>query len=120
MEKTAFGRYLKTKRAAAGISLRRLADALDISHVYIGEVERGVRPPLKPEWWPKLAKAIPGVTEGDLARHAAESRPVQLNLEEAPPEYRELGLALARRIENQDFSKAELRELMSLIGGKSK
>jgi transcriptional regulator with XRE-family HTH domain len=117
---TAFGRYLMTKRKAAGLSLRALADALDISHVYIGEVERGVRPPLKPDWWPKLAQFIPGVTEDELAGLAAKSRPVQLKLEDAPPVYRELGLALARRIENQDFSKDELRELIRMFGGKSK
>lgn len=120
MGETAFGRFLKAKRMAAGISLRALGNVLEISHVYLGEVERGVRPALNKEWWPKVASAVPGVSTAELAALAAESRPVQLNLENAPPHYRELGLALARRIENQDFSKDELRELMKMIGVRSR
>lgn len=118
MGETAFGRYLRTMRNAADLSLRDVAEALGgISHVYLGEVERGVRPPMKPEWWPKLAKAIPKVTVEELANRASESKPVQLRLEDAPPQYRELGLALARRIEDQDLSSADLNRLIDLLKG---
>lgn len=120
MGETAFGRYLKKKRMAAGMSLRQVGDLLEISHVYIGEVERGVRPAMKREWWPKLAASIKGITVDELERLAAESRPVQLNLEDAPPAYRELGLALARRIEKMDFTEEELRRLREMLGGKLK
>lgn len=63
-----FGIYLRDKRVAAGLSLRHVADQLGITHVYLGEVERGVRGPLKRKHWDKLIKVIPGVTQENLER----------------------------------------------------
>lgn len=37
------GAKLRAQRVAAGMSLRALAKLLDVSHVYLGEVERGDR-----------------------------------------------------------------------------
>jgi transcriptional regulator with XRE-family HTH domain len=40
---SAFGRYLRGKRQRARLSLRAVAEKLGVTHVYLGEVERGVR-----------------------------------------------------------------------------
>ncbi len=117
MPKTAFGTYLRTKRIEAGLSLREVARELDVSHVYLGEVERGVRGPLKRERWKDVLLVIPKTTLENLERHARIDRPIQLDLRDAPPVYQELGLALARRIAEQDLSDHELRSLRRILRG---
>ncbi len=112
---TAFGRYLRHKRTSARLSLRAVADPLGVTHVYLGEVERGVRGPLKPSYFPKLSKIIPGVTVEELKHNAERSRAVQLSIEDAPPQYQDLALSLARRIQNQDMAARDLRSVMDLL-----
>ena len=113
----AFGRYVRDRRVHAGISLRKAADSIGVTHVYLGEVERGVRAPLARGRWPKLVGAIPGISMRDLERHASLSRPMQLELQDLPPAYQNLGLALARRIARQDLEVSKLEKLMELLGG---
>src|SRR5579883_884013 len=102
-----FGQYLRAQRIKSGKSLRKVADEIGVSHVFLGEVERGERAPLKRERWPQLVAAIPGVTIVDLERHCAVTRPVQLSIDDAPPQYQDLTLALARRIQKRDLTKSQ-------------
>lgn len=110
-----FGIYLRDRRNASELSLREVADRLGISHVYLSEVERGARPPFTKERWADIVAAIPGITLEDLEKKFATSRPVQLDLIDAPPDYQDLGLALARRIQNQDLGKDELKMLLNMF-----
>ena len=112
---THFGAYLRRQRVAAGRSLRDVAATLGVSHVYLGEVERGVRGPLRPEHWDALRKAIPGVTRAELERHAAVSRPLEVDISDAPPRYQELAMALARRLKNRDLTRAEIARLLEVL-----
>lgn len=114
---TGFGSYLRQMRMRAGLSLRDVAAGLGVSHVYLGEVERGVRGALKQDHWPKLKEILPGVSIEKLNREATLSKPVQLSLEDAPPKYQDLGLALARRIESRDIDQKEMRRLLSILVG---
>jgi len=111
-----FGRYIRRQRAAAGVSLRSAGKSLGVSAVYLGEVERGVRPPLKAEHWGALVAAIPTVERATLERLTAKARPVQMDLRDTPPRYQDLGLALARRIEKQNLSKVDLDKLFQILG----
>lgn len=111
-----FGRYIRRHRVDADISLRAAAKAMDISAVYLGEVERGVRPPLLESHWDTLIRVIPTIDRAALSRLTAKARPIQLDLRDAPPKYQDLGLALARRIEGQNLSKPEMDKLMSILG----
>ena len=111
----AFGRYLRHARTSARLSLRAVADKLGVTHVYLGEVERGVRGPLKRSYFSKLAKIISGVTVKALEHHADRSRSVQLSIEDAPPQYQDLALSLARRIQSQDMAARDLRSVMDLL-----
>ena len=117
MSKTAFGAYLRMKRIKAGLSLREVARELNISHVYLGEVERGVRGPLKRERWKDILRLIPGISLEELERHARTDRPIQLDLRDAPPEYQDLGLALVRWIKEQNLSDRDLRRLKRFLDG---
>lgn len=111
-----FGKYLRRQRVDADVSLRAAAKAVGVSAVYFGEVERGVRPPLKEERWDALIRAIPTLDRETLARLSANSKPLQLDLRDVSPRYQDLGLALARRIEQQNISQTDFEHLFSILG----
>lgn len=111
-----FGEYVREKRLAAKLTLREVAAAVGISMMYLSEVERGVRGPLRQEHWGALADAIPGVTPAGLKQNETYTRGVQLDLAERPPEYQRLGVALARRFKREDLSRKELEKLLRVIG----
>ena len=110
-----FGNYLRQARVASGLSLRQVASALKISHVYLGEVERGVRGPLREEHWDGLLQAIPTLTRGDLERQAAASRPLEMDISDAPPRYQDLAMALARRLKNRDLTVGQIARLLKVL-----
>ena len=115
-----YGTFVRTKRLEAGLSLRALAEKMGVSHVYIGEVERGARGPFAADKVTLLLAALPNVSREDLERHTSIEKGVQLRLADAPPRYQDLGLALARRIEKRDLSQKELTDLWRLLGGKER
>ena len=110
-----FGSYLRRARVASGLSLRQVASVLRISHVYLGEVERGVRGPLREEHWDGLLQAIPTLTRGDLERQAAASRPLEMDISDAPPRYQDLAMALARRLKNRDLTVGQIARLLKVL-----
>jgi|SRR5215475_13454628 len=112
-----FGAYLRAKRIECARSLREVAEAVGISHVYLGEVERGIRGPLKEEHWDALLRAIPALTHAELERAAQTSRPLEIDLASAPPRYQDLALALARRFKRRNLSETELARLMKVLKG---
>jgi len=112
---TTFGRYMRDKRIAAGRSLRDLAAELDVSHVYLGEVERGVSKPLREDRWPALVAAVPGITLDGLKRASEITKGVQLELNDAPAVYQNLALSLARRIKTQDLSERRMQQILELL-----
>src|SRR5579872_6882480 len=99
-----FGDYVRHARVANGLSLREVADAVGISHVYLGEVERGVRGPLMESHWDALIAAIPSLTRTELKRTAQMSRALEIDLSRAPARYQDLAIALARRFKRRDLS----------------
>lgn len=112
---TVFGRCVRRYRVEARLSLREVADKLGVSHVYLGEVERGVRGPMREERWNDLVKAIPGLTIAELANAAAASKPVVINLNDADSHYTNLTHALARRVENRDLTQEEMTRLLEVL-----
>jgi len=111
-----FGRYIRRQRAITDVSLRSAAKALNVSAVYLGEVERGIRPPLKEEHWDALIRAVSTIDRSTLERLTAKAKPIQLDLRDSPPRYQDLALALARRIEKQNISRVDLEKLFSILG----
>ena len=111
-----FGRYLREQRVDAKISLRSAASKLGVSAVYLGEVERGVRPPLKEKHWDKLLKVVPTLSREKLEKFAVDARPMQLDLRDASPHYQDLALALSRRIAQQNLSHKDLEKLLAILG----
>lgn len=115
--KITVGAYIRAKRRAANLTLREVAKAINVSEVFLGEVERDVRLSVKPERLLQLEQQIPGFSALEAQRQTADSRPVQLSLSDAPPQYKELGLALARRMQRQDLKQRELDELRRILLG---
>jgi len=114
--RTPIGDYIKRKRSEAKLSLRAAAERLPFKHVYLGEIERGVHATVPRKHWPALCEAIPGITIDELDRLSTLSKPLQLDVSKAPPKYQNLGLALARRIQEQDLSDDNLNDLLDLLG----
>jgi transcriptional regulator with XRE-family HTH domain len=110
-----YGELVRTRRVEAKRSLRTVADHIGVSHVFLAEVERGIRAPLKPEYEPKLIEIVPTLTAADLARARALTRPLKITLADTPSQYHDVTLAFARRIENRDLSEDTLTNLMKLL-----
>lgn len=113
--KNEFGQYLRRMRSKANVSLRSAAKSLDISAVYLGEVERGVRPPMKEKHWDKLIKIIEDIDLETLRRLSANTKPLQLDLRDSSPNYQNLGLALARRIEKENIPSKDFDKIFRLL-----
>ena len=112
-----FGAYLREARVASGKSLREVADALSISHVYFGEVERGKRRILPRKYWKLLAKYIPGISIDELEELATVSEPLDPSAFEGSN--RDIVVALARTLD-EGISEDLAAELLRLLqNGKS-
>ena len=57
MEEFNFGRYLRELRTSRRLSLHDVEKACGVSNPYLSQLERGDRPPPKPEILKKLARA---------------------------------------------------------------
>ncbi|MDQ3221865.1 MAG: helix-turn-helix transcriptional regulator [Gemmatimonadota bacterium] len=106
----------------ANLSLRDVADRVGVSHVFLGEVERGIRTRVAEERWPALSEAIPGVSLEELRNHVdldalsgALSGPIQLNLADAPPQYQDLAHALARTMREQKLSDVKVKQVLRML-----
>ncbi len=63
MENKPFGEFVREKRLAAGINLRKLAGILDIAPAYMSDIENGHRYPPEKEKIYKIAEALHLTTE---------------------------------------------------------
>ena len=112
-----FGEYLRTRRVAAGKSLRQVADALGITHVYLGEVERGKRRTLPKSYWPGLVREIDGVALIDLGAAAERSATYTVDPADHVDEVRDLAIVLARKLATNDISNDEARKVLRILRG---
>ena len=91
-----FGERLRALRKKAGKTLGDLAGALEVSIVYVSDVERGNRPPFRAELIEKAAQAL-GADAADLHAAAAEVRGAfELRTDRIPERARAFVAGLAR------------------------
>ena len=114
MHASPFGAYIKQKRIEAGLSLRDIAAALGVTHVYLGEVERGRHRAMPEEHWAGLTKAIPGVTRREL-KAAADASEV-IDPRDLGQQDQQLVISLARRIKAHSLTDDEYKKLMRILG----
>lgn len=110
-----FGTYLREQRVAAGKSLRLVADGLGVSHVFLGEVERGVKRKLPEKHWDRLIELIPAIRREDLESAVLRSASLDDRVNAMGRHGHDLVHALARKIEADDLPPARLRELRRLL-----
>jgi transcriptional regulator with XRE-family HTH domain len=108
-----FGAYLREVRAASGKSLREVADALGISHVYLGEVERGRRRTLPKKYWESLVEVVPAFSRAELESLAGASEP--LNPAAMEGRSREVVVALARKLEEGAMTDDLANRLLKIL-----
>ena len=97
---TIFGREVRRRRVALGLTLEELAERSGLTPNYIGTVENGRRDPSLSTVL-SLANGL-GVPAGELVGGVAELGPVAVEtarlVESAPPELQDAILELARAI----------------------
>ena len=97
---TIFGREVRRRRVALGLTLEQLAELSGLTPNYIGTVENGRRDPSLSTVM-SLANGL-GVPAGELVGGVAELSPVGMEtaglMESAPPELQDAILELARAI----------------------
>jgi transcriptional regulator with XRE-family HTH domain len=92
----AFGERLRTLRKKAEKTLGDVAGVLDVSVVYVSDVERGNRPPLRPDLIDKAAVLL-GADGAELHKLAAEVRGAfELRTDRMPERAKEFVAGLAR------------------------
>ena len=96
------------------LSLRALAAESGVSHIYISEIERGVKPAPSDEVLDRLAEAL-GEDIGKLRATASTSRPVTLNIAHADEAVAQFVYALARKVEENGLSDEMTAKLESLL-----
>lgn len=94
-----FGEFISEKRKSKKISLRKMADSLDLSPAYLSDIEKGRRNPPRIEILEKLSDLL-GLSQGefdnmvDMASEARDEIPMDL------PDY----------IKNNELAKVALRK----------
>lgn len=99
MSNNKFGEFISEKRKSKKISLRKMADSLDLSPAYWSDIEKGRRNPPRIEILEKLSDLL-GLSQGefdnmvDMASEARDEIPMDL------PDY----------IKNNELAKVALRK----------
>lgn len=117
MRPSLFAAYLREQRVKAGLSLRALAEALGVSHVFLGEIERGRQRILPRHHWDPLLKAIPAMDRDTLEQLAVRSVPLHHDPMEMETYEFELAFALARRIRSAGIPEPEAERLLRILDG---
>ena len=109
-----FGEYLRSVRVKSGKSLREVAEALGITHVYLGEIERGKRRLLPEKYWGAFVKAVEERTSiTELTTAAVESAPLDPAVIEGPG--RDVVVALARTFDQEEMSPELAEQLLRVL-----
>lgn len=106
-----FGKLIRELRTEAGITLSQVADALDVSIVYVSDVERGKRPPFVPAKIRALANLLRESTTALLERAARERSSFEFDVSRAGPAQIEALACLAR----STYTEAEWNKIAEAI-----
>lgn len=112
-----FGEMVREARIQADLSLRQLAEELDVSHVYLGEVERGKRRSLPPRHWDRLVELLPTLTVADLREAAERSKSVTVDPLAHTGQVRDLAITLARKLATDEVGEAQARDILRILKG---
>lgn len=110
MNGESFGELIRMSRRRLNKSLQDVADALEVSAVYVSEVERGKRPPFTRERLPALAQVLEINIDQLEAAAWAQKKMIDWDPTEATEKQVEVLVALARG----GLSDDELNEILTI------
>ena len=108
-----FGRLVRQKRKDAKKTLADLAGILGVSIVYVSDVERGKRPPWRPDLIIQAANFLGVDPQGLLVAAAAVRGSFQLDASHLSPEAAHAGAALMRGWE--ELTDQDLIEIRNIV-----
>jgi len=111
---TSFGRYMRDVRLKANVSLRDLAKALGVSHVFLSEVERGLRG-LARQHWPRLLEMLPELDPLRLEHMAKLRLPVRSNVADKPAPLQDVCLLFAERVEAGKLTAEQIAAMRAIL-----
>jgi transcriptional regulator with XRE-family HTH domain len=115
MANESFGELVRKSRRASNKSLQEVADALQVTPVYVSEVERGKRPPFVTTRLPALAQVL-NIDLTTLLRAAwAEKKMIDFDPSSSSKQIEAL-FALSRG----GYSEAELDDILKIVMQKQK
>ena len=101
---TSIGRFLRKLRIDNGEILKNMADKLEVSSSFLSAVENGKKK--MPEIWAEKLSALYNFSEDQseaLQRAIADTnQAIELNLENATPQNRDLAISFARHFDSLD------------------
>jgi predicted transcriptional regulator len=89
------GQYLREVRLEAGLSLRAAAEALEVSHVFLGECERG-RSPVPDGLMSRLGRLFPRFDTAHYRALADATKPVRIDVRDKNPAVQRAAVVLSR------------------------
>jgi len=108
-----FGRFMRSRRETAGVTLQSLAKHVGYSTAYLSEIERGRRNPPSAAVCIKMAQYLETPQEDFLEQAALERQYVHLSLTDDRPRAVEAALMLARRWAS--LTKAQLNAIRKIL-----
>lgn len=112
---TPFGQFVRKKRIDKFITLKEMADYLQVSSAFLSGVEMG-RKAVPEDWAQKLSTylELPPEENEELMRTISKSKKaLKIDLEGVSPQCREMAFAFARKF--RDLSPEELDKLQSFF-----
>ncbi len=101
---TSIGRFLRKLRIDNGEILKNMADKLEVSSAFLSAVENGKKK--MPEIWTEKLSALYGFSkeQTDAFQEAIidTNQVIELNLENATPQHRDLALSFVRHFDSLD------------------
>lgn len=109
-----FGRYMRDVRLKANVSLRDLAKALCLSHVFLSEVERGFRG-LARQHWPRLLEMLPELDPLRLEHMARLRLPLRINVADKPASLQDVCILFAERVEAGKLTAEQIAAMRAIL-----
>lgn len=109
-----FGRYMRDVRLKANVSLRDLAKALGVSHVFLSEVERGFRG-LARQHWPRLLEMLPELDPLRLEHMDKLRLPLRINVADKPAPLQDVCILFAERVEAGKLTAEQISAMRAIL-----
>jgi transcriptional regulator with XRE-family HTH domain len=97
MNDQAFGQWLKEQRQASNLTLRKLAEQLDVKHPYLSQIENGLAMPSE-----ELARKIAALFGADPEEIVFRAREVAQTIDHIREKFPKQAAAYFRRVRDDE------------------